>query len=127
MNGKNIKFDGELDNFKTKDGSVTIQIKAMSRWLSLDKLNDIAEGSISVYLESNQLEMIEQLDDEFKVGDISTLSREYVIDEYGRRTERRYTVTTNDGSIYEISRDLYESLEEQMPDEPESEDLVEAE
>lgn len=126
MNGKNIKFDGELDNFKTKDGSVTIQIKAMSRWLSLDKLNDIAEGSISVYLESNQLEMIEQLDDEFKVGDISTLRRNYVIDEYGRRTER-YTVTTNDGSIYEISKDLYESLEEQMPDEPESEDLVEAE
>ena len=121
MNGKNIKFDGELDNFKTKDGSVTIQIKAMSRWLSLDKLNDIAEGSISVSLESNQL------DDEFRVGDISTLRRNYVIDEYGRRTEQCYTVTTNDGSIYEISRDLYESLEEQMLDEPESEDLVEAE
>lgn len=126
MNGKNIKFDGELDNFKTKDGSVTIQIKAMSRWLSLDKLNDIAEGSISVYLESNQLEMIEQLDDEFKVDDISTLSQEHVINDYGKRTDR-YIVTTNDGSIYEISRDLYESLEEQMPDEPESEDLVEAE
>ncbi|WP_278954816.1 hypothetical protein [Lactobacillus apis] len=126
MNGKNIKFDGELDNFKTKDGSVTIQIKAMSRWLSLDKLNDIAEGSISVYLESNQLEMIEQLDDEFKVDDISTLNQEHVINDYGKRTDR-YIVTTNDGSIYEISKDLYENLEEQMPDEPESEDLVEAE
>ena len=126
MNGKNIKFDGELDNFKTKDGSVTIQIKAMSRWLSLDKLNDIAEGSISVYLESNQLEMIEQLDDEFKVDDISTLNQKHVINDYGKRTDR-YIVTTNDGSIYEISKDLYENLEEQMPDEPESEDLVEAE
>ena len=126
MNGKNIKFDGELDNFKTKDGSVTIQIKAMSRWLSLDKLNDIAEGSISVSLESNQLEMIEQLDDEFKVDDISTLSQEHVINDYGKRIDR-YIVTTKDGSIYEISRDLYESLEEQMPDEPESEDLVETE
>ena len=56
MNGKKITFNGDLDNFKTKDKGVTIQIKTTTDHLSLDKLNDIADGDITVYLESSQLD-----------------------------------------------------------------------
>ena len=51
MNGKKITFNGDLDNFKTKDKGVTIQIKTTTDNLSLDKLNAIADGQITVYLE----------------------------------------------------------------------------
>lgn len=30
MNGKKITFNGDLDNFKTKDKGVTIQIKTIT-------------------------------------------------------------------------------------------------
>lgn len=66
MNGKKITFNGDLDSFKTKDKGVTIQIKTTTDNLSLDKLNDIADGQITVYFESSQLELIEELDSESK-------------------------------------------------------------
>lgn len=75
MNGKKITFNGDLDNFKTKDKGVTIQIKTTTDHLSLDKLNDIADGKITVYLESSQLELIEELDGEFEVSDIAMLDK----------------------------------------------------
>ena len=59
MNGKNIKFDGELDNFKTKDGVVNIQISTSTKNLSLDSLSEISKNKIQVMLESNQLEMLD--------------------------------------------------------------------
>ncbi|WP_294891461.1 hypothetical protein [uncultured Lactobacillus sp.] len=118
MNGKKITFNGDLDNFKTKDKGVTIQIKTTTDNLSLDKLNDIADGQITVYLESSQLELIEELDGEFEVSDIAMLDKLHRIDANGQR-EIKYTVTTKDGSVYGLAEDLYEVLKQQMPEEPE--------
>ena len=118
MNGKKITFNGDLDNFKTKDKGVTIQIKTTTDNLSLDKLNDIADGKITVYLESSQLELIEELDGEFEVSDIAMLDKLHRIDANGQR-EIKYTATTKDGSVYGITEDLYEVLKQQMPEEPE--------
>lgn len=118
MNGKKITFNGDLDNFKTKDKGVTIQIKTTTDNLSLDKLNDIADGQITVYLESSQLELIEELDGEFEVDDIAMLDKLDRIDANGQR-ETKYTVTTKDGTVYELAEDLYENLKRQMPEEPE--------
>ncbi|WP_187154350.1 hypothetical protein [Lactobacillus kimbladii] len=118
MNGKKITFSGDLDNFKTKDKGVTIQIKTTTDNLSLDKLNDIADGKITVYLESSQLELIEELDGEFEVTDIAMLDKLHRIDANGQR-EIKYTATTKDGSVYGLAEDLYENLKLQMPEEPE--------
>lgn len=118
MNGKKITFNGDLDNFKTKDKGVTIQIKTTTDHLSLDKLNDISDGDITVYLESSQLELIDELDGEFEVSDIAMLDKLHRIDANGQR-ETKYTVTTKDGSVYELAEELYESLKYHMPEEPE--------
>lgn len=118
MNGKKITFNGDLDNFKTKDKGVTIQIKTTTDNLSLDKLNAIADGQITVYLESSQLELIEELDGEFEVSDIAMLDKLHRIDANGQR-ETKYMATTKDGSVYGLAEDLYESLKLQMPEEPE--------
>lgn len=118
MNGKKITFNGDLDNFKTKDKGVTIQIKTTTDHLSLDKLSDIADGKITVYLESSQLELVEELDGEFEVRDIAMLDKLHRIDANGQR-ETKYTATTKDGSVYGITEDLYEVLKQQMPEEPE--------
>ena len=118
MNGKKITFNGDLDNFKTKDKGVTIQIKTTTDNLSLDKLNDIADGQITVYLESSQLELIEELDGEFEVSDIAMLDKLHRIDANCQR-ETICTATTKDGSVYGLTEDLFESLNQQMPDEPE--------
>lgn len=118
MNGKKITFNGDLDNFKTKDKGVTIQIKTTTDHLSLDKLNDIADGDITVYLESSQLELIDELDDEFEVNDIAKLDKLHSTDSDGYR-ETIYTATTKDGSVYGLTEDLYENLKRQMPEEPE--------
>lgn len=118
MNGKKITFNGALDNFKTKDKGVTIQIKTTTDHLSLDKLNDVADGDITVYLESSQLELIDELDGEFEANDIATLDKLHSIDANGQR-ETTYTATTKDGSVYGLTEDLYENLKLQMPEEPE--------
>lgn len=117
MNGKKITFNGDLDNFKTKDKGVTIQIKTTTDNLSLDKLNDIADGQITVYLEASQLELIDDLGGEFEVSDIAMLDKLHRIDANGQR-ETKYTATTKEGSIYELGEDLYEVLKQQMPEEP---------
>lgn len=118
MNGKKITFNGDLDNFKTKDKGVTIQIKTTTDHLSLDKLNDIADGKITVYLEASQLELIDELGGEFEVNDIAKLDKLHSIDSDGYR-ETIYTATTKDGSVYGLAEDLYEVLKQQMPEEPE--------
>ena len=119
MNGKKITFNGDLDSFKTKDKGVTIQIKTTTDNLSLDKLSDIADGDITVYLESSQLELIEELDGEFEVSDIAKLDKLHDINSDGYR-EIKYTATTKDGSVYGLAEDLYENLKLQMPEEPEN-------
>ena len=118
MNGKKITFNGDLDSFKTKDKGVTIQIKTTTDHLSLDKLSDIADGDITVYLESSQLELIDEFDGEFETKDIATLDKLHSIDSDGYR-ETIYTATTKDGSVYGLAEDLYENLKLQMPEEPE--------
>ena len=118
MNGKKITFNGDLDNFKTKDKGVTIQIKTTTDHLSLDKLSDIADGKITVYLESSQLELVEELDGEFEVSDIAMLDKLHRIDANGQR-ETKYTATTKDGSVYSLAEDLYEVLKQKMSEEPE--------
>ena len=105
MNGKKITFNGDLDNFKTKDKGVTIQIKTTTDHLSLDKLSDIADGDITVYLESSQLELIDELDGEFEAEDIAKLDKLHSIDADGYR-ETIYTATTKDGSVYGITEDF---------------------
>ena len=118
MNGKKITFNGDLDSFKTKDKGVTIQIKTTTDHLSLDKLSDIADGDITVYLESSQLELIDELDGEFEAKDIAKLDKLHSIDSDGYR-ETIYTATTKDGSVYGLTEDLYENIKLQMPEEPE--------
>ena len=118
MNGKKITFNGDLDNFKTKDKGVTIQIKTTTDHLSLDKLSDIADGDITVYIESSQLELIDELDGEFEAKDIAKLDKLHSIDADGYR-DTTYTATTKDGSVYGLTEDLYENLKRQMPEEPE--------
>lgn len=118
MNGKKITFKGVLDNFKTKDNGVTIQLKATTDNISLDKLNAISDGDITVCLESSQLELIENLDGEFDESDVAFLEVKVTINNSNGTREKHYTVTTNDGSIYEISEDLYEILKLQMLGEP---------
>ncbi|MCT6891643.1 MAG: hypothetical protein M3Z87_18645 [Lactobacillus sp.] len=118
MNGKKITFNGDLDSFKTKDKGVTIQIKTTTDHLSLDKLSDIADGKITVYLESSQLELVEELDGEFEVSDIAMLDKLHRIDANGQR-ETKYTATTKDGSVYSLAEDLYEVLKQKMSEEPE--------
>ncbi|WP_294762069.1 hypothetical protein [uncultured Lactobacillus sp.] len=117
MNGKKITFNGDLDNFKTKDKGVTIQIKTTTDHLSLDKLNDIANGQITVYLEASQLELIDELGGEFEVSDIAMLDKLHRIDANGQR-EIKYSATTKDGSVFGLTEDLYDSLKLQMPEEP---------
>ena len=95
MNGKKITFNGDLDNFKTKDKGVTIQIKTTTDHLSLDKLNDIADGKITVYLESSQLELIEELDGEFEVSDIAMLDKLHKTNTTEQLTEQRQEECVN--------------------------------
>ena len=59
INVKQIVFNGNIDNFKAKNGVVSIQISTSAKNLSLDSLNEIAKNQIQVVLESNQLEMID--------------------------------------------------------------------
>ncbi|WEV36238.1 hypothetical protein [Lactobacillus sp. ESL0677] len=60
MQGKVLYFKGNIDNFKTKDDEVTIQIKADTKDVSLDRLHDIAQGTIGIQLEAAQTELIKQ-------------------------------------------------------------------
>jgi len=59
INVKQIVFNGNIDNFKSKNGVVNIQISTSAKNLSLDSLNEIAKNQIQIVLESNQLEMID--------------------------------------------------------------------
>lgn len=58
MKGKVLQFKGLIDSFKTKDDEVTIQFKASTKDVSLDKLNEFTQDSIGINLESAQTELI---------------------------------------------------------------------
>lgn len=117
MNGKQIEFDGSVDNFKTKNNETTIQIKTTSSNLSLDSLSEVSEGAIRVYLESSQMELIDELNDEFTVNDILDIYRaEHKQSDGSKVTQCR--VITKNGNVYSISEDLLDKLEAEMPEEP---------
>lgn len=59
INLKQIVFNGNIDNFKAKNGVVNIQISTSTKNLSLDSLSEISKNKIQVMLESNQLEMLD--------------------------------------------------------------------
>ena len=59
INVKQIVFNGNIDNFKAKNGVVNIQISTSTKNLSLDSLSEISKNKIQVMLESNQLEMLD--------------------------------------------------------------------
>lgn len=58
MKGRVLQFKGLIDSFKTKDDEVTIQFKASTKDVSLDKLNEFTKDSIEINLESAQTELI---------------------------------------------------------------------
>ncbi len=58
MNGKVLQFKGLINNFKTKDGKVTIQLETDTQNVSLDKLNEFTDQTIGINLESAQTELI---------------------------------------------------------------------
>lgn len=58
MKGKVLQFKGLIDSFKTKDDEVTIQFKASTQDVSLDRLNEFTQDSIGINLESAQTELI---------------------------------------------------------------------
>lgn len=59
INLKQITFNGNIDNFKAKNGVVNIQISTSTKNLSLDSLSEISKNKIQIMLESNQLEMLD--------------------------------------------------------------------
>lgn len=58
MKGRVLQFKGLIDSFKTKDDEVTIQFKASTQDVSLDRLNEFTQDSIGITLESAQTELI---------------------------------------------------------------------
>lgn len=117
MNGKQIEFDGSIDNFKTKSNETTIQIKTTSSNLSLDSLSEVSDDAIRVYLESSQMELIDELNDEFTVNDILDLYKtEHKQADGSKPTE--YRVITKNGNVYSISETLFNNLQTEMPEEP---------
>lgn len=76
MNNEDVKsmeisFKGEVDNFKTKGGSVTIQASADSDDVDKNLLADIMDmgGGVTITVTANQTELV---DDEDKEADGQT-------------------------------------------------------
>ena len=58
MHGKIIQFKAEIDNFKVKNGLVTVNLTADTKDIVLDQLSDISQGSVMVNLEASQTELL---------------------------------------------------------------------
>ena len=58
MTGKTIKFQATTNNFKVKDGVVTIQLAADTSDIVLDQLNEISKGPLMINLEASQTELL---------------------------------------------------------------------
>lgn len=71
IKNKTISFKGEVDNFKTKGGSVTIQASADSDDVDKNLLADIMDmgGGVTITITANQTELV---DDEGKEADGQT-------------------------------------------------------
>lgn len=58
MHGKVIQFKADIDNFKVKNGTVTVNLTADTKDIVLDQLSDIFQGSVMVNLEASQTELL---------------------------------------------------------------------
>lgn len=58
MHGKVIQFKAEIDNFKVKNGLVTVNLTADTKDIVLDQLSEISSGSVMVNLEASQIELL---------------------------------------------------------------------
>lgn len=62
MHGKVIQFKADIDNFKVKNGTVTVNLTADTKDIVLDQLSDISQGSVMVNLEASQTELLPEED-----------------------------------------------------------------
>ncbi|MBP2056994.1 hypothetical protein J2Z60_000156 [Lactobacillus colini] len=62
MHGKVIRFNGNINNFKSNGEKVTITLSVDTADISLDALNDIAAGPIMIQLEASQIELLPQVE-----------------------------------------------------------------
>lgn len=58
MHGKVIQFKADIDNFKVKNGTVTVNLTADTKDIVLDQLSDISQGSVMVNFEASQTELL---------------------------------------------------------------------
>ena len=58
MHGKIIQFKAEIDNFKVKNGLVTVNLTADTKNIVLDQLSEISSGPVMVNLEASQTELL---------------------------------------------------------------------
>lgn len=58
MHGKVIQFKADIDNFKVKNGTVTVNLTADTKNIVLDQLSDVSQGSVMVNLEASQTELL---------------------------------------------------------------------
>lgn len=58
MHGKIIQFKAEIDNFKVKNGLVTVNLTADTKDIVLDQLSEISSGPVMVNLEASQTELL---------------------------------------------------------------------
>lgn len=58
MHGKVIQFKTDIDNFKVKNGTVTVNLTADTKDIVLDQLSDISQGAVMVNFEASQTELL---------------------------------------------------------------------
>uniref|UniRef100_UPI003F54BADB hypothetical protein n=1 Tax=Lactobacillus acidophilus TaxID=1579 RepID=UPI003F54BADB len=58
MHGKVIQFRANIDNFKVKNGLVTVNLTADTKDIVLDQLSNISAGGVMVNLEASQTELL---------------------------------------------------------------------
>lgn len=58
MHGKVIQFKAVIDNFKVKNGLVTVNLTADTKDIVLDQLSEVSSGPVMVNLEASQTELI---------------------------------------------------------------------
>ena len=58
MHGKIIQFKADIDNFKVKNGTVTVNLTADTKDIVLDQLSEVSSGPVMVNLEASQTELL---------------------------------------------------------------------
>ena len=58
MHGKILQFQAVIDNFKVKNGLVTVNLTADTKDIVLDQLSETSSGPAMVNLEASQIELL---------------------------------------------------------------------